>query len=200
MTASTIMLFALQRIPTTAAIVRIRTPQVLAFTVHPTVDCRIFWQRSQNALDLDPTETASVETCSIPHDWHDDIMPLFCPTRQTASEKRYPANGFATVHGVVFGNLVYRPPKQPSATDRRPCVTGGSRLHADGQSTRQMSWKKWSEREDLNLRPLVSQTSALTGLRHAPNVVPLARIAALRKARSHHFGVHAERPRNCPQS
>lgn len=26
----------------------------------------------------------------------------------------------------------------------------------------------WSEREDLNLRPLVSQTSALTGLRHAP--------------------------------
>ena len=27
---------------------------------------------------------------------------------------------------------------------------------------------KWSEREDLNLRPLVSQTSALTGLRHAP--------------------------------
>lgn len=41
---------------------------------------------------------------------------------------------------------------------------------------------KWSEREDLNLRPLVSQTSALTGLRHAPNVVPLARIAALRKA------------------
>jgi hypothetical protein len=28
---------------------------------------------------------------------------------------------------------------------------------------------KWSEREDLNLRPLVSQTSALTGLRHAPS-------------------------------
>ena len=27
---------------------------------------------------------------------------------------------------------------------------------------------RWSEREDLNLRPLVSQTSALTGLRHAP--------------------------------
>ena len=26
----------------------------------------------------------------------------------------------------------------------------------------------WSEREDLNLRPLVSQTSALTGLRYAP--------------------------------
>src|SRR3954451_9603334 len=54
-----------------------------------------------------------------------------------------------------------------------------------------MPWnpaKYWSEREDLNLRPLVSQTSALTGLRHAPNVVPLARIAGLRKARSHHFG------------
>ncbi len=26
----------------------------------------------------------------------------------------------------------------------------------------------WSERRDLNSRPLVSQTSALTGLRHAP--------------------------------
>jgi hypothetical protein len=31
---------------------------------------------------------------------------------------------------------------------------------------------KWSEREDLNLRPLVSQTSALTGLRHAPMPFP----------------------------
>jgi hypothetical protein len=30
----------------------------------------------------------------------------------------------------------------------------------------------WSEREDLNLRPLVSQTSALTGLRHAPMLIP----------------------------
>lgn len=28
--------------------------------------------------------------------------------------------------------------------------------------------RKWSEREDLNLRPLVPQTSALTGLRYAP--------------------------------
>jgi hypothetical protein len=32
--------------------------------------------------------------------------------------------------------------------------------------------KYWSEREDLNLRPLVSQTSALTGLRHAPMPFP----------------------------
>ena len=31
---------------------------------------------------------------------------------------------------------------------------------------------EWSEREDLNLRPLVSQTSALTGLRHAPMPFP----------------------------
>jgi hypothetical protein len=31
---------------------------------------------------------------------------------------------------------------------------------------------RWSEREDLNLRPLVSQTSALTGLRHAPMPFP----------------------------
>ncbi len=64
--------------------------------------------------------------------------------------------------------------------------------------------KNWSEREDLNLRPLVSQTSALTGLRHAPNVVPLARIAALRKAsqaifapnhfRAKSFGVSAQSP------
>ena len=29
---------------------------------------------------------------------------------------------------------------------------------------------KWSEREDLNLRPLVPQTSALTRLRYAPNI------------------------------
>ncbi len=77
-------------------------------------------------------------------------------------------------------------------------ITGGSRLHADGHSTQQLLLKKWSEREDLNLRPLVSQTSALTGLRHAPNVVPLARIGAMRKARSHHFGASASsagRPR-----
>jgi hypothetical protein len=33
-------------------------------------------------------------------------------------------------------------------------------------------WFIWSEREDLNLRPLVSQTSALTGLRHAPMPFP----------------------------
>ena len=62
------------------------------------------------------------------------------------------------------------------------------RPHAPVNPTQQLLWKKWSEREDLNLRPLVSQTSALTGLRHAPNVVPLARIGAMRKARSHHFG------------
>ena len=34
------------------------------------------------------------------------------------------------------------------------------------------SVSSWSEREDLNLRPLVSQTSALTGLRHAPMPFP----------------------------
>ena len=28
--------------------------------------------------------------------------------------------------------------------------------------------REWSERRDLNPRPLVPQTSALTGLRHAP--------------------------------
>ncbi len=49
---------------------------------------------------------------------------------------------------------------------------------------------KWSEREDLNLRPLVPQTSALTGLRYAPNLQPetlggpdpVASIMASRKA------------------
>ncbi len=30
-------------------------------------------------------------------------------------------------------------------------------------------FERWSERQDLNLRPLVPQTSALTGLRHAPS-------------------------------
>ena len=29
-------------------------------------------------------------------------------------------------------------------------------------------WKRWSEREDLNLRPPVPQTGALTRLRYAP--------------------------------
>ncbi len=33
---------------------------------------------------------------------------------------------------------------------------------------RAKSLKSWSERRDLNSRPLVPQTSALTGLRHAP--------------------------------
>lgn len=32
-------------------------------------------------------------------------------------------------------------------------------------------FEKWSEREDLNLRPLVPQTSALTGLRYAPTLI-----------------------------
>ena len=32
--------------------------------------------------------------------------------------------------------------------------------------------KEWSGREDSNLRPLVPKTSALTGLRYAPNSLP----------------------------
>ena len=42
---------------------------------------------------------------------------------------------------------------------------------AEGMNSKKARYSKgfkWSEREDLNLRPLVSQTSALTGLRHAP--------------------------------
>ena len=42
--------------------------------------------------------------------------------------------------------------KQPR---RYPCVRAGH-------------LKEWSEREDLNLRPPVPQTGALTGLRYAP--------------------------------
>lgn len=41
---------------------------------------------------------------------------------------------------------------------------------------------KWSEREDLNLRPLVPQTSALTGLRYAPNRAKRPRSCSLLQA------------------
>ena len=34
------------------------------------------------------------------------------------------------------------------------------------------AFEKWSERRDSNPRPLVPQTSALTGLRHAPMPFP----------------------------
>jgi hypothetical protein len=44
----------------------------------------------------------------------------------------------------------------------------GERLQTDRSQPTLKELEKWSEREDLNLRPLVSQTSALTGLRHAP--------------------------------
>ena len=53
--------------------------------------------------------------------------PLSGLTRQIASEKHHPANDFATVHAVVFGISVCRPPKQPPAADRAAYVTGGSR-------------------------------------------------------------------------
>ena len=49
--------------------------------------------------------------------------------------------------------------------------TGGP-LKTDRSRSVLKLFKKWSEREDLNLRPLVSQTSALTGLRHAPMPFP----------------------------
>ena len=41
---------------------------------------------------------------------------------------------------------------------------------------------KWSEREDSNLRPLVPQTSALTGLRYAPNRAKRPRSCSLLQA------------------
>lgn len=34
--------------------------------------------------------------------WHDDIIPLFCPIHQIDSEKRCSINDIASVHGVVF--------------------------------------------------------------------------------------------------
>lgn len=118
--------------------------------------------------------------------------------------KTLTVNDFATVHGVVFEILVVvghrssrhalitRTPHRREETPRRRSIHPTDDL------------RKWSEREDLNLRPLVSQTSALTGLRHAPNAVPLARIAASRKARQTPFWASpqsaAQSARNCPQS
>lgn len=59
---------------------------------------------------------------------------------------------------------------EPIRTGRaNPAGTAGSALRPRhiGSATG-FEVRTWSEREDLNLRPLVSQTSALTGLRYAP--------------------------------
>ena len=50
----------------------------------------------------------------------------------------------------------------------RLCILRQHRKKAAKRDPGVIKSLKWSEREDLNLRPLVSQTSALTGLRHAP--------------------------------
>ena len=59
-----------------------------------------------------------------------------------------------------------------TVTEKRPCVRLAPRQAVNVTRTAfvtsRLPAKYWSEREDLNLRPLVSQTSALTGLRHAP--------------------------------
>jgi hypothetical protein len=60
------------------------------------------------------------------------------------------------------------------ATKREKKGRARRRLKARNRTDRLWGWgaavagMEWSEREDLNLRPLVPQTSALTGLRYAP--------------------------------
>src|SRR3954467_3524412 len=63
------------------------------------------------------------------------------------------------------GSGVHRPRRMLSASIVERPAGGRTNLHA-GKSSRDRFGRieeKWSEREDLNLRPLVSQTSALTG-------------------------------------
>ena len=50
------------------------------------------------------------------------------------------------------------------------CVICLSRGFDNAQ--RKFIWKKWSEWRDSNPRPLVPQTSALTGLRYTPTATP----------------------------
>ena len=74
-----------------------------------------------------------------------------------------------TEHGGDFGGdfLSEYPCICPFPLPFRCCGTETSKM----QKAPHYRGFFWSEREDLNLRPLVSQTSALTGLRHAPNAV-----------------------------
>jgi hypothetical protein len=43
-----------------------------------------------------------------------------------------------------------------------------------------VSWLEWSEWRDSNPRPLVPQTSALTGLRYTPTALLIGAVAAAR--------------------
>ena len=61
----------------------------------------------------------------------------------------------------------------------RPAMAGNPRMNHRNQL---IYWRNWSEREDLNLRPLVPQTSALTGLRYAPNRAKRLRCCSLVQA------------------
>jgi hypothetical protein len=64
----------------------------------------------------------------------------------------------------------------PTARQKTTAEQGNNRPSESRQNRKRASegnqLVSWSEREDLNLRPLVSQTSALTGLRHAPMPFP----------------------------
>ncbi|WP_407119032.1 hypothetical protein [Bradyrhizobium sp. LMG 9283] len=69
-------------------------------------------------------------------------MPSSCSvsTRQIASEKHHPINAIATVHGVVFRNFDALAAEAASTPITRS-AKGGSKPHADGQSTQPMLWK-----------------------------------------------------------
>lgn len=67
-----------------------------------------------------------------------------------------------------------RAPVDPAAPIRRRITMGGVRTTPDGPALRSKErldrqWLEWSERRDLNSRPPVPQTGALTGLRYAPS-------------------------------
>jgi hypothetical protein len=81
----------------------------------------------------------------------------------------------AAVHQASIGvdhRRSCRSPQRSKRAAENDGGTGKNRLSESRQNRKTESEGiqsvSWSEREDLNLRPLVSQTSALTGLRHAP--------------------------------
>lgn len=60
----------------------------------------------------------------------------------------------------------------------QPTATKNARLRREKPSLRRLRsfclyQKRWSEWRDSNPRPLVPQTSALTGLRHAPTAATI---------------------------
>ncbi len=97
------------------------------------------------------------------------------PTKPAAKACRFNLSRSAMAADL---NRQFGPPLGafPSETEQRSI--SGAHISArpvkrrENEKDKQFKFSKWSEREDLNLRPLVSQTSALTGLRHAPMPFP----------------------------